>query len=261
MASTDPFVQADELTALSGVNHAFFTREDGVSSGLYASRNIGLGSDDTREDVLENRARCARDLGVRADKLATPYQIHSPQVVTVDEIWPAGEGPKADALVTKTPGVMIGIATADCGPVLFADEKAGVVGAAHAGWRGATGGVLENTVDAMEKLGANRINIVAVLGPTIAQTSYEVGPEFVENLMALSAKNECYFTPSTKPGHAQFDLPNYVVDRLRAAGVASARNLDLDTYADEQRFFSYRRTTHRGESDYGRLLSAIVLAP
>lgn len=260
MASTDPFVQADELYALSGVNHAFFTRENGVSSGIFASRNIGLGSKDQRQDVLENRARCARDLGVTADKLTTPYQIHSPTVISVDDVWPAGEGPKGDALVTKTPGIMIGIATADCGPVLFADENAGVVGAAHAGWRGATGGVLENTIAAMEKIGADRTNIIAVLGPTIAQASYEVGPEFVENLITLSAENDRYLKPSTKPHHAQFDLPTYVVDRLHSAGVESARNLDLDTYADEERFFSYRRTTHRGENDYGRLLSAIVLA-
>ena len=210
MASTKAYVQADELNAISGIRHAYFTREGGASSGIFASRNIGLGSEDDREAVLENRARCARDLGVAADKLATPYQIHSPNVITVTEVWAAGEGPKADALVTNIPGLMMGIATADCGPVLFADDKAGVVGAAHAGWRGATGGVLENTITAMEDLGANRANITAVLGPTIAQPSYEVGPEFVENLLKLDRENATYFQPNENEGHAQFDLPRYV---------------------------------------------------
>lgn len=259
MASTKAYVQADELNATSGIRHAYFTREDGASSGIYAGRNIGLGSEDDREPVLENRARCARDLGVAADKLATPYQIHSPNVITVTDVWDAGEGPKADALVTNIPGLMMGIATADCGPVLFADDKAGVVGAAHAGWRGATGGVLENTITAMEDLGADRANITAVLGPTIAQPSYEVGPEFVENLLKLGSENAAYFQPNDNEGHAQFDLPRYVTDRLTAINVGTVNRLDIDTYADDQRFYSFRRTTHRGEADYGRQLSAIVL--
>lgn len=259
MVFETPFIKADALSALSCIDHAYFTRKGGISGGLYASRNVGLGSHDAKDAVLENRARCAADLAVAPDRLATVYQIHSPDVVTVDEVWQPGSGPKADAMVTKRRGVMIGIATADCGPVLFADPKAGVIGAAHAGWRGATGGVLENTLTAMEKLGADRANVTATLGPTIAQKSYEVGPEFVAALTALSVENTRYLIPSARAGHALFDLPSYITDRLVAAGVGQAGKLDLDTYDDETRFYSYRRTTHRAEPDYGRLLSAIVL--
>lgn len=259
MAFENSFLQADALSKLVHVDHAYFTRQNGVSKGLYAGRNIGLGSKDERSSVFENRARCAADLGVEAKNLATPYQIHSTDVVTVKEVWNAGEGPKADGLVTDRPGIMLGIATADCGSVLFADETASVIGAAHAGWRGATSGILENTIAAMERLGARRENITAVLGPTIAQASYEVGPEFVENLLALSPDNARYLKPSARPAHALFDLPGYIVERLQAANIGRAENLGLDTYTDEERFYSYRRTTHRGENDYGRLLSAIVL--
>lgn len=259
MVSKNSFIRADALSALSGIDHAYFTRQDGASNGIYASRNIGLGSDDNREAVLENRARCAADLGVSADQLATPYQIHSSDVVTVTDVWPAGEGPKADGLVTNRPGIMLGIATADCGSVLFADDKARVIGAAHAGWRGATSGVLESTLDAMEKLGAKRQNIIAVLGPTIAQASYEVGPEFIDALTALAPSNTQYLKPSTRANHALFNLPHYIIDRLGANEIKGAYDLGLDTYADDERFYSYRRTTHRDEKDYGRLLSAIVL--
>ena len=259
MASKNPYIKAEALSALNGIDHAYFTRQNGESKGIYAERNIGLGSDDERAAVLENRARCAADLGVSAERLATPYQIHSSDVVTVEDVWPAGEGPKADGLVTNRTGIMLGIATADCGSVLFADEKAHVIGAAHAGWRGATGGVLESTLDAMEKLGAKRENIIAVLGPTIAQASYEVGPEFVDNLKALDAQNKQYLKPSDRASHALFDLPRYITDRLAANDIMEAHNLGLDTYADNERFYSYRRTTHKGEKDYGRLLSAIVL--
>lgn len=260
MVSNTHTIQADALSKLNGIDHAFFTRQHGASKGIYAQRNIGLGSDDERAAVLDNRARCAADLGVDADKLATPYQIHSNKVVTIDEVWPAGEGPKADGLVTKTPGIMIGIATADCGPVLFADEKAGVIGAAHAGWRGATGGILEATLEAMENLGAKRDAITAVLGPTIAQASYEVGPEFVETLKELRESNADYLKPSEREAHALFDLPRYIIDRLNENHIRKAIDLGLDTYADAARFYSFRRTTHRGEADYGRLLSAIALS-
>lgn len=259
MVFENPFIKADALSAFNGIDHAYFTRQGGASEGIYASRNIGLGSQDNRAAVLENRARCAADLGVTVDRLATPYQIHSSDVITVKDIWPAGESPKADALVTNRPGVMLGIATADCGSVLFADDKARVIGAAHAGWRGATGGVLENTISAMEKLGAKRENITAVLGPTIAQASYEVGPEFIDNLKALASDNTQYLKPSTRTDHALFNLPHYITDRLKAHDIRAAVDLALDTYVDNERFYSYRRTTHRGEKDYGRLLSAIVL--
>lgn len=259
MVFENPFIKADVLSGFNGIDHAYFTRQGGASEGIYASRNIGLGSQDKRAAVLENRARCAADLGVTIDRLATPYQVHSSDVVTVEDVWPAGEGPKADALVTNRPGIMLGIATADCGSVLFADAKAHVIGAAHAGWRGATSGVLENTLSAMEKLGAKRENITAVLGPTIAQASYEVGPEFVDNLKALAPDNTQYLKPSTRADHALFNLPHYITDRLKAHDIGTAVDLALDTYVDNDRFYSYRRTTHRGEQDYGRLLSAILL--
>lgn len=259
MTSQASFIKSETLSALAGIDHAFFTRKGGASSGIYKSRNIGLGSKDQRDDVLENRTRCAADLGIDVAMLVNVYQIHSPTVVTVDNVWAPGDGPKADGMVTARPGIMLGIATADCGPVLFADNTAKVVGAAHAGWRGATGGVLESTIAAMEALGANRSNITAVLGPTIAQASYEVGPEFVSNLTKIAPQNTKYLIPSHRENHALFDLPQYIVDRLEAAGIKAADNINLDTYEDEERFYSYRRTTHRGEADYGRLLSAIVL--
>lgn len=259
MAFDQSYVQADKLTSLFGIKHAFFTRKNGVSSGIYAGRNVGLGSDDDRDLVLENRARCAADLGTTPENLATPHQTHSTDVAVVDQVWAPGKGPKADAMVTNRTGIALGISTADCGPVLFADDHAQVIGAAHAGWRGATGGVLENTISTMETLGANRANIVAILGPTIAHASYEVGPEFVERLEALAPENEQFLTPSEREAHALFDLPAYICDRLAKSEIKIAGNLALDTYADEDRFYSYRRTTHRGEADYGRLLSAIIL--
>ncbi|MEM8797903.1 MAG: peptidoglycan editing factor PgeF, partial [Pseudomonadota bacterium] len=207
------------------------------------------------------RARCARHLGVTENQLATPYQIHSPDALIIDTPFADSERPKADAFVTKQAGLALGIATADCGPVLFADEDAGVIGAAHAGWRGATAGILSNTINAMVSLGAVPSKITAVLGPTIRQKSYEVGPEFVDNLTALSPANTTYLVPSKQDGHAMFDLPRFIVDHLKALNIGTVAELGLDTYEDEKRFFSYRRTTHRSEGDYGRLLSAIVLTP
>jgi len=251
-------IEASAL-ALPGVRHAFFTRVGGVSTGVYAGLNTGIGSKDARESVLENRARAAGHLGVSRDDLATPFQIHSPDAVVVEKAWGPGLGPKADAVVTNVPGVAVAVGTADCGPVLMADPEARVVGAAHAGWKGALDGVLETAIETMERLGAERSRIVAVLGPTISAEAYEVGPEFVSRFTKQDGRNARYFRPSEREGHAYFDLPGYIVTRLRRAGIGEAHGMGLCTYADEARFFSYRRTTHRGEPDYGRLLSAIVL--
>ena len=245
------------LSAAEGVRHGFFTRRGGVSSGLYGSLNIGTGSGDDQHLVRENRRRVATTMGVKPELLLTAYQVHSPDVVYATGPFP-GDRPKADAIVTDRPGVALAVSTADCGPVLYADAEARVIGAAHAGWKGALTGVLENTVSAMEKLGARRGRIVAVLGPSISQENYEVGPEFVERFVAAAPDNARYFAPSQKSGHAMFDLNRYTVDRLRNAGV-QAEMLGRCTYAEEDLFFSYRRTTHRSEPDYGRLISAIAL--
>jgi len=246
------------IDALPGIRHAFFTRVGGVSSGIYRSLNCGIGSQDDKGFVFKNRARAARTLGVGPDRLATPYQVHGDVAVVVDKVWETGQGPKADAVVTNKRGVAVGVGTADCGPILFADSTARVVAAAHAGWRGALGGILESTIRTMEELGATRSRIVAVIGPMISQKNYEVGEELMEAFVKVSPANSAFFLPATRPGHAFFDLPGYIGARLRQAGVLSA-DLALCTYGDEERFFSYRRATHRGEADYGRLLSAIVL--
>jgi YfiH family protein len=237
--------------------HGFFTRAGGVSEGIYRGLNVGYGSKDERESVTENRARVARWFSVSPEKLATVHQVHSPDVVVVDERYD-GARPEADAMVSATPGIVIGVLAADCGPILFCDPEARVVGAAHAGWKGALYGVLENTIAAMETLGAKRQNILASLGPSIGRTNYEVGPEFVERFLAVDPIYERYFAPSEKPGHAMFDLPGLTTQRLSNAGV-TAENLDICTYPDEDRFFSYRRTTHRQEADYGRQISAIMI--
>ena len=253
-------IHAPSLTALSNVRHAFFTREGGVSDGIYASLNGGLGSKDEADKVRENRSRMAAALGVAPARFLTCYQIHSPNVVVAETPWAREATPEADAIVTREPGLAIGVLTADCGPVLFADGEAGVVGAAHSGWKGALGGVLEATIAAMERLGAKRHNIRAALGPLIRQENYEVGPEFVARYAAADPDNARYFSPSAKADHAMFDLPSYIAARLARAGVAF-EDLALCTYADPQRFFSYRRTTHRAEPDYGRHVNAIVLTP
>lgn len=241
----------------SGIAHGFFTREGGVSEGLYAGLNVGLGSKDEPDRIRENRRRVAGWFGEESDRLATLYQIHSPYVVTVDGPV-TGDRPEADGQVTDRPGIVLGVLTADCGPVLFADAVAGVIGSAHAGWKGAFDGVLENTIAAMEALGAHRENIVASLGPSISQRNYEVGPEFYDRFVARNPDWARFFMPSGKEGHHLFDLPDLTVSRLAGAGV-KAENLDICTYADEDRFFSYRRTTHRKEPDYGRQISAIML--
>lgn len=251
-------IEADVLK-LDGIRHGFFTRQGGVSGGIYTSLNIGLGSDDERSSVLENRDRVAGQLGIGADRLVSPYQIHSADVITVSAPFAQDADRKADALVTATPGLAIGIATADCGPLLFADTKAGVIGAAHSGWKGAVTGILQNTVAAMEALGATRTNITAVLGPTISQGAYEVGPEFKERFLQEHPDNTRYFKPSERAEHFMFDLPAFITDKLQALGLGAVADLALCTYGDEDRFFSYRRTTHRKEPDYGRQISAIAL--
>jgi len=237
------------------VRHGFFTRAGGISEGLYAGLNCGLGSEDERSRVIENRARAAQFLG--QDDIASLYQIHSANVVIAEDIDPS-DRPEADALITAQPGLAIGILTADCTPVLFADPKNNVVGAAHAGWKGALNGVLEATVDAMISLGAQRETISAVAGPTISQRNYEVGQEFLEQFEAADPEALRFFAIGASADKYQFDLPGFVLARLRDAGV-SAEWTGHCTYADEDRFFSYRRTTHRKESDYGRQISAIVI--
>ncbi|HEV7304944.1 peptidoglycan editing factor PgeF [Ensifer sp.] len=239
------------------IAHGYFTRKGGVSEGLYHGLNVGLGSHDDRDRVNENRTRVAAWFGAPLERLATVHQVHSPDAIVVDETYD-GARPEADALVTATPGIVLGVLSADCGPILFADAEAKVIGAAHAGWKGALGGVLESTIEKMVQLGARRERIVACLGPSISGRSYEVGAEFVARFVAADASYNAYFAPSERSGHAMFDLPSFTVRRLTEAGVA-AENLDICTYADEERFFSYRRTTHRQEPDYGRQISAICI--
>lgn len=251
-------IESPALGALKPrIRHGFFTREGGISTGIHAGLNVGIGSSDDRAAVAENRARVAGWFGLPVERLATQHQVHSPDVTVISD---PDHLPRnhADAMVTDRPGIILGVLTADCGPILFADAGAGVIGAAHAGWKGALDGVLEATIAGMEKLGARRERIVAALGPSIAQPHYEVGPEFVERFVARNPDYARYFIPSETPGHAMFDLPGLTVDRLVAAGV-QASSLGLSTYPDEKRFYSYRRTTHRKEPDYGRQISAIAI--
>lgn len=250
---------AKPLDALNHIRHGFFTREGGVSKGIYASLNCGYGSDDDKGAVTENRARIAQGLSVETDKLLTVHQVHSPTVIRVTGIWTPATAPQADAMVTNLPNIGLGVLAADCAPVLFADETARVIGAAHAGWKGAFTGVLEATVEAMVDLGAARTRIVAAIGPCISRDAYEVGPEFRGRFLEASAANEKWFTPSARESHFMFDLPAYAASRLDAAQISTVAELGVCTYADEKRFFSYRRTTHRGETDYGRQMSAIAL--
>jgi YfiH family protein len=250
-------VESAALAALPGIRHAFFTREGGVSTGIYASLNGGVGSADDQMHVMENRRRMAETLG--AQHLLTCYQIHSADVVVVDRSWAGESAARADGIVTKSRGIAVGASAADCAPLLFADAEAGVIAAAHAGWKGALGGIAEATLDKMETLGAARARVVAAIGPLIRQQSYEVGPEFVARFTADDPANERYFAPSSRESHARFDLGGYLRMRLERAGAGRIDDLGLDTYADEARFFSYRRTTHRKEPDYGRQIAAITL--
>jgi YfiH family protein len=253
-------LHAASLAALPGIRHAFFSRHGGVSAGVYDSLNGGIGSRDAPERVAENRARMAAAIGVPAPNFLTTYQIHSPDVVTVERPWSLDERPRADAMVTRVTGIAIGVSTADCGPILFADAEARVIGAAHAGWRGAFSGVIEATIAAMERCGAARGNIVAAIGPMIRRSNYEVGPEFVARFAADNAENMQFFSPSQNNGHAMFDLAGYIAARLSAAGIRHHEDIGRCTYADEESFYSYRRSVHRHESDYGRHINAIVLS-
>lgn len=242
---------------LSPVRHGFFSRRGGASSGVFAGLNCGYGSSDQTEAVSLNRARVAAAMDVPPEAMIGIHQVHSPDVVIVDGPMD-GAKPKADAVVTATPGLALTVLTADCQPVLFADAHAKVIGAAHAGWRGALDGVLEATVDAMEQLGANRANITAVIGPTISQKAYEVGPEFLEDFAADSQENLEFFA-NGQGDRLQFDLPSFGLHRLRKAGIGQAEWTRHCTYSDPARFYSYRRATHAKEADYGRLISAIRL--
>ena len=253
----EPVLSSTISDFASTIAHGFFTRKGGVSEGIYDSLNVGLGSDDEQDMIATNRQLVCQALGSEAEQLATVCQIHSADVVIVEQAI-TEDRPHADALVTNVPRLAIGILTADCGPVLFADADAGVIGAAHAGWKGAMGGVLENTVLKMIKLGARRGNIVAALGPCISQANYEVGPEYLSTFLNADMSNNRYFILSEKEGHSMFDLTSYVVDRLLSSGI-NASSVNLCTYQDEGRFYSYRRSVHKSEPDYGRQISAIML--
>jgi YfiH family protein len=250
-------VEVIRAAALAGVPHGFLGRRGGVSAGICAGLNVGLGSGDDREAIAENRRRAVAAVAPGA-RLVTVHQVHSPTALYADAPWPDDARPQADAIVTDRPGLALGILTADCTPVLFADIEAGLVGAAHAGWRGAFGGVIESVVALMEQRGAERGRIAAAIGPVIARKSYEVDDGFLRRFAKADPENERFFSPG-REGHHQFDLEAYVLARVAAAGVTRAEALGLDTYADPDRFFSFRRATHRGEPDYGRQISLIAL--
>lgn len=252
-------ITAPELGCVPGVKHGFFTRQNGVSESVYASLNCGLGSLDDQARVHENRRRVADYLGASGAQILTCYQVHSATAVFVDRPWAANAQPKADALVTTTPGLALGTLAADCAPILFADPKAGVIAAAHAGWKGALGGIIEATVAAMERAGARRGDITAAVGPCIGPEAYEVGPEFELAFLDSDAGNTVFFSRKTAAGRPYFNLPAFVRDQLKAAHVGRVDNATLCTYAHPQLFFSYRRMMHARETDYGRQISAIVL--
>ncbi len=252
-------VTCPALSAVKGVRHGFFTRHDGASAGLYASLNCGYGSGDDLAHVAENRALVASTLQVEPTGLCTAYQIHSPVAVTISKPWHWSDAPEADAIVTNEPGIAIGILTADCVPVLFADTRHHVIGAAHAGWKGAFGGVIEATLDAMVALGAKRETITTAIGPAIAQNSYEVGMEFHDRFLAADDANAQYFLAGPREKHYMFDLKAYVKDRLKNAGASHVNMLAHDTCSQEDDFYSFRRATLRGEPVYGRQISAIAM--
>ena len=246
------------LAAIPGLRHAFFTRDGGVSDGVYAGLNGGLGSNDDPKHITENRRRMAEQMGVAPDRFLSVHQVHSPDAVVANGPWDGPARPRADAIVTRTEGIAIGVTAADCGPILLVEPNARVIGAAHAGWKGALTGILESTIAAMEKLGAERGGMVAAIGPMIRQQSYEVGSEFVERFIDAEADNVTFFIPSTREGHSMFDLAGYIRMRLENAGVLMIDDLGVDTYSDE-RFYSYRRSVHRKEPDYGRHVHTIAL--
>jgi YfiH family protein len=252
-------IELHNLQNLNGIRHGFLTRRGGVSDGIYASLNCGLGSKDDPAAVVENRARALREAGLEVHSLSTAYQVHSAKVAVVDEAWDETQRPQVDGLVTKLSGRSLGILTADCVPVLFADPEAGVIGACHAGWKGAIGGVLQETVAAMERLGAKPAQIQAGIGPAIAQKSYEVGPEFPQPFIDRDRANARFFTTSVRCRHFMFDLVGFVERELRALGLGSVAAAGNDTCAETEDFFSYRRTTLAKEPDYGRQISVIGL--
>lgn len=254
----DP-IRSPALSDLPGIAHGFFTRQGGVSSGIFASLNCGFGSADERASVAENRARVARAMGRNQADLVTIYQIHSATCIPVDIPWTPDAAPQGDAMVTDRPGIVLGVLAADCAPVLLADPVARVIGAAHAGWKGALGGVVEAALEKMVERGAKRERIRAAIGPCIAQASYEVGPEFVSAFTATDPEHKAFFISSVRAGHSMFDLPGYLSNRLGKLGLAAVTVAGLDTAAEPDRFFSYRRTCLAGLKDYGRLISTIVL--
>ncbi len=252
-------ITADCLADIKGIRHGFFTREGGVSEGIYAGLNCGAGSKDDRARVAENRSRVANHLGAAPGNLLTCYQIHSASTVIVTAPWTYETMPKADALVTNVPGLAVGALAADCAPVLFADPEARIVAAAHAGWRGALNGILESTVATMTRIGAKRNRIRAALGPCIGPSAYEVGPEFEATFLAVDPDYGRFFRRATAEARPYFDLPGFILARLSLAGLDTVEACTECTYSAESRLFSYRRSTHRGEPDYGRQVSAIVL--
>ena len=252
--------KAPSLAGIDGVAHGFFTRLGGVSEGIYASLNCGPGSNDDAANVTENRARIARALGAEPGRLVSVYQKHTNTAVVAQKPWTKDKMPEADAIVTSTPGLAIGILTADCAPILLCDPEARVIGAAHAGWRGAKMGIAEAAVEAMTGLGAKPERIRAAIGPAISQGAYEVGHDYKEQFLAAEPDSEAFFIIDEGSGEPHFDLPGYVAERLARAGVGEVIDLGFCTYYDETRLFSYRRSQHHGEDDYGRQISAIVLA-
>lgn len=254
-------IEANNLSRIPEIRHGFFTRIGGFSKGIYWALNCGFGSSDDPEHVARNREIVTTSLGLVPEELVTVNQCHGTDVAVAREPWRWSDAPKADGLVTDCPHIAIAVATADCVPVLFADWKHQVIGAAHAGWRGALAGITDAVLAEMEKLGARRESTFAAVGPAISADAYEVGPEVRDAFVKADAANERHFRPSERDGHAMFDLPGYVAQRVRAAGIASLDHIARCTYADEEHFFSYRRATHRGEPDYGRQLSAITLGP
>jgi len=254
-------IEAQNLIRIPDVRHGFFTRRGGYSGGIYRSLNCGLGTDDDRKTVHRNHVHVATSLGLEPDALVTVHQVHGIDVITVDKPWPFDQRPKADAMVTNRRGFALGVLTADCVPILFADEENAVVGAAHAGWRGALAGIAGAVIEAMERLGARREQIAAAVGPCISQAAYEVGPEFRDQFLAEDSASGRFFSQAPDQERPHFDLPGFVVARLRREDIGSVELIARCTYGEEETFFSYRRATHLGEGDYGRQISAITLGP